>query len=278
MVLWDADASLLAFTEISTSRSQWIAQYHLASKAIHRFDALSHLKAEFPDYKDAKAVLEEAIHDPFWGIRQLALEAFLDLDSSTQKRNLPAIIKLASSDPKPFVRTQAWKVLASHRFEGKQAMLEKAMMDSSISVSTQGYKVYLKEDYPDAPAKIAALQTSEDLNYSGVLSDYYSSRPGQTSFDWYMSTLKKPGNPDNYELIQGFGSMLKQVKDSALVKKGIEQLYSIGMEGKKAEMVIGSFQVLKNFQAWPDVRQKRLKILEAHQYSDFAEVLEYLKD
>jgi hypothetical protein len=72
--------------------------------------------------------------------------------------------------------------------------------------------------------------------------------------------------------------MLKQVKDSALVKKGIEQLYSMGMEGKKAEVVIGSFQVLKNFQSWPDVRLKRLKILEAHQKADFVEVLEYLKD
>jgi hypothetical protein len=176
------------------------------------------------------------------------------------------------------VRSQALKVLASHRFEGKQALLEKAMMDSSISVSTQGYKVYLKEDYPDAPTKIATLQTSEDLNYSGVLSDFFSSRPGQASFDWFTSTLKKPGNPDNYELIQGFGSMLKQLKDSALVQKGIEQLYSMAMEGKKAEVVIGSFQVLKNFQAWPDVRQKRLKILDAHQKSDFVEVLEYLKD
>jgi len=278
LVLWDADASLLAFTEISTSRSQWIAQYHLATKAVHRFEALSHLKAEFPDYKDAKAVFEEAIHDSFWGIRQMALEALLDLDSSIQKRNLPAVIALASSDPKPFVRSQAWKVLASHRFEGKQALLEKAIVDSSISVSTQGYKVYLKEDYPDAPAKIAALQTTDDLNYSGVLSDYFSSRPGQASFDWFTSTLKKPGNPDNYELIQGFGSMLKQMNDSALVKKGIEQLFSMGMEGKKAEVVIGSFQVLKIFQAWPDVRQKRLKILEAHQKADFVEVLEYLKD
>jgi len=278
MVLWDADASLLAFTEINTSRSQWIAQYHLATKAVHRFEAISHLKSEFPDYKDAKAVFEEAIYDPFWGIRQLALEALMDMDSSTQKRNLPAIIALASSDPKPFVRSQAWKVLASHRFEGKQALLEKAISDSSISVSTQAYKVYLKEEYPDAPAKIATLQHIEDLNYSGVLSDYFSSRPGQASFDWFTTTLKKPGNPDNYELIQGFGSMLKQMNDSALVRKGIEQLYLMGMEGKKAEMVIGSFQVLKFFQAWPGVQKKRLQILEEHRKSDFVEVLEYLKD
>ncbi len=277
LVLWDANASLLAQTEINMGRQQWIAQYHLASRAIHRLEALNHLKSEFSDFPDVKEVFAEAIGDPFWANRQFALEALLDLDSGIQNKELARITACATSDPKPFVRTQALKLLANLRFDGKKELLEKAMADSSISASTQAYKVYLKEDYPDAPEKIAALQSLEDLNYAGVLAEYFASRPGKTSFDWFTASLKKQGNLDNYELIQGFGRMLQQVSDSALVKKGLDQLFQMAMDGKKAEVVIGSFQVLKYFQAWPGVKSMRTRIKEAHKSADFGEVLDYLE-
>ena len=277
LTLWDANGALLANTELNMNRQQWIAQYRLASKAIHRFEALNQLKSNYLDYKDVKEVFEDAVADSFWANRQLALEAIQDLDSGFQKKVLPAIIQMAASDSKPFVRAQAIKLLAAHSFTGKKELLTSALSDSSIATSTQAYKAYLKENYEDAAAKIASLQSTEDQNFSGVLAEYFATRPGQSSFDWFIATLKKQGNLDNYELIQGFGRMLQLTNDSTLVQKGLMQLYQMAAEGKKAEVVIGSFQVLKFFQAWPGIKGLRKSIKEIHKLSDFAEVLDYLE-
>lgn len=277
LVLWDADASLLANTEINLSRSQWISQYRLATRAIHRFEALTRLRLDYPDYKDVKEVFQQALSDPFWVNRQVAIEAILDLDSAFQKKVLPTVAALATKDPKPFVRTQALKLISMHPFPGKQNLLEQALSDSSISASTQAYKAYLKEDYPDTDQKISLLQSGTDVSYSGVLADYYSTRPNKASFDWFSATLKKQPNSDNYELIQGFGRLMQQITDSAMVNTGLRQLYDMAMSGSKAEVVIGSFQVLKFFQTWPGIKTMRSQIKEAHKNSEFAEVLDYLE-
>jgi hypothetical protein len=254
-----------------------MAQYRLAARGMHRFEALSKLKSDYADFPEVTVIFAEALRDAFWGNRQLALEALRDLDTMVQKKYLEEIKTLASADPKPFVRELALKILSKHTFPGKRELLEKALTDSSIIASSMAYKAYLKEGYPDVQNKISLIQKEDDLNFAGVLADYYSTRPDQESFTWFENLFKRQGNIDFYEIIQSFGKMLMQTQNPERVQKGTDLLFTMAMEGKKAEVVIGGFQVLKQFQALPGIKAKRAQIKEAHKTADFAEVLDYLE-
>jgi hypothetical protein len=54
-------------------------------------------------------------------------------------------------------------------------------------------------------------------------------------------------------------------------------LYTTAIKRKKADFVIGTYQVLKNFIAYPGIKEQRLKIKDTYKNEDFSEVLEYLE-
>jgi hypothetical protein len=68
-----------------------------------------------------------------------------------------------------------------------------------------------------------------------------------------------------------------QISDSATTNEGLNFVYKLSMERKKAEIVIATYQILKNFQNWPDIKNKRKKIKEVNKSEEFGEVLDYLE-
>jgi aminopeptidase N len=277
VVIWDPGAVLLAQTEWVRTEAEWMAQFRLAEKGIDRLEALQELKSRYLKSENAKPVFIQGLSDVFWGNRLTALDAVSEWDSLAKATVLGQLKKMASADPKSYVRAQAIRVLGQLRFPEKKELLGKAIADSSLETSTQAYKAYLRENYPDADLKVKSLKTENQAAYTGVLSDYYSARPGKVALEWYLSTLSKPEVSDPYDIIQGLGRMLGASSDTALVAQGTRFLFELAMKETKAEQVIGAFQVLKQFQQLPGVADFRKQILELHKESDFVEVLEYLR-
>jgi len=276
LILWDADASVLANLDFDRMPKEWIAQYRLSKRGIHRAEALGQLRNSFVDKTMIKTILKEVLNDNFWLCREYALEAIQEMDSIFRMENLKAIIKMANSDPRPEVRVAALKILTELKFDGKQGILEKATLDSSLAVSSLAYKQYLLEEYPDSREKMKFLSEDKDNSYDAVLSAYYESRPGKQSFDWFVSILNKPADAEIYELVRSFGRFLESEKDPTRQEAGFKFLFNLGMEGTRAEQVIAVYQVIKSLKQMPDSAEKRKAIREKHRDDEFFEVLEYL--
>lgn len=277
LLLWNADASLLASVEMSRKPEELEAQFRLAGLAYHRLEALQGLQAMYPDLDITKQVYRKGLRDSFWAIRHFCVDALSELDSAQQMPVLGQIKALASTDPTPRVRATAVKMLSGIPFEGKQALLQKAIQDSSQQTSGQAYKAYLKENYPDAKEKVDNLQDKGDA-YNGVLAEYYANRPELTSYQWFTNQLSKPEPGDSYEMVQAMGRMLIQSTDSMMVNNGLHFLFKqASSTSRRADYVISVYQVLKSFQMLPGIRQKRQQIREIHKDSEFAEVLNYLE-
>jgi hypothetical protein len=217
-----------------------------------------------------------ALSDPFWVNRQLALEFILEQDLNIQKTILEKVIKMAPSDPKPQVRALAFKILSQNSFDRKKAILEIGIKDSSISVSQAAYKAYIKEGYPDLAEKISSIPKEEQKTYGSIVADFYASKKGSESFLWFKNSLADPSFSDPYELIHSFGKFM-QISDSTTTREGLDLVYNLSIERKKAEIIIATYQILKNFQNWPDVKNKRKKIKEVNKSEEFGEVLDYLE-
>jgi aminopeptidase N len=275
-IIWDAEACVLANVKFDQSLKGWMAQYKYASQGIHRYEALQKLKSEFGDFPHTLSTMKLALSDPFWVNRQLALEFILEQDLLIQKTILEMVIKMAPSDPKPQVRALAFKILNQNSFDRKKAILEIGIKDSSIVVSQAAYKAYIKEGYPDLAEKISSIPKEEQKTYGNIVADFYASKKGEESFLWFKKSMTDVSFSDPYELIQSFGRFM-QISDSATTNEGLNFVYKLSMERKKAEIVIATYQILKNFQNWPDIKNKRKKIKEVNKNEDFGEVLDYLE-
>jgi aminopeptidase N len=277
-VLFDSDSRLPAEVRFSRNAADWAAQYAFASAAIHRYEALQQLKANFFDEPATLPVMKKALQDSFWACRQLACEYFEDGEKEKIRVNPEELIPLALKDPKSLVRAQAIKTLGQWAFPGKKEMLEKAIQDYSISASSAAFRAYLKEGYEDADSKIKTLQEGENINYFGsVLSDYYAARPGEKSWKWFMGALENPAFPDSYNLIQAFAKYMGLEKDSTIKSKGLDVLFTQASKRKKPEFIIGVFQVSKPYLSLPGVKEKREKLKAENTNEEIREILEYLE-
>ncbi len=276
--LFDTDSRLPAELRFSRNAGDWADQYAYASAAIHRYEALQQLKANFFDEPATLSVMKKALQDSFWACRQLACEYFEDGEKEKIRVNPEELIPLALKDPKSLVRAQAIKTLGQWSFAEKKEMLEKAIQDYSISASAAAFKAYLKEGYADADNKIKILQEGENLNYFGsVLADYYGARPGEKSWKWFVGALENPAFPDSYSLIQAFAKYMGLEKDSSIKSKGLDILFTQASKRKKPEFIIGVFQVSKPFLSLPGVKEKREKLKAENTNEDIREILEYLE-
>ena len=162
----DADRSLLAERNEEQSLEEWAAQYQLANNLIDRMDALAKLRSEQAN-PIAKTTLSTALKDPFWGIRNQALE-WLDLDPK-DKALFEQIAQMANQDPRPNVRAEALLKLSKANTPKGFSLLGPAQIalerDSSYSVLSAALMLLGKEN-PQAAMPLAKKLETED---NGIL-------------------------------------------------------------------------------------------------------------
>ena len=276
VIIWDSEAGILGSVQFNQSMKSLMAQYKFANKAIHRMEALQKLKSEFSDFPHTQNTMKVALSDSFWGNRQIALEYVSDSDIPVQKALLEKIKQMAATDSKSSVRALAYKLLSQHAFDGKKEFLEKGLTDSSLSVSQSAYKAYLKESYPDITEKINAISKADKKSYGAIMASYYAKKPGTESFNWFKKSIADPLFSDQYELVHTFAQFI-QISDSSTVKAGLELIFNTSIQRKKADFVIATYQVLKNFLSYSGVAEKRKRIKEASKNEEFSELLDYLE-
>lgn len=277
LVLWDADASFLGRLEQDNNTHSPSAQYSHSGRGIHRLQALEEIRSgNLASEPEAAAAIKAALKDPFWACRETAVEIMGDMDSLRKQAFAGDILTLAQSDSKPQVRKAALKFLSGVPLTERKTVLEKALADSSLAVSTEALRQYLAQEYPDADEVRKRFEADADNNYRGVLASFYEAKEGQASFDWFTKSMEASGGPESYEIIRSFGQFLMKEGDKVRLEKGVEFLYKLGIEGSRPEQVIGVYQVLRKMVFVPDYREKLKAIREKHRNDDFYEILEYL--
>ena len=276
MVLWDADATLPGRIEHNRKPESLIFQYFASARGIHRLQALEELQSRgMPDQSGMISLLRSALKDSFWACRETALEMLQDLDSLKRQEAAADVLPLMK-DGKPQVRKQALKFLSGVQVAERRAILEKALTDSSLIVSTEALRQFLAREYPGMEDIRKKFENDTLNNYKGVLAGFYEAKDGQASFDWFIQSLQSSGGSDSYEIIRSFGQFLLKENDKNRLREGTDFLYNLGLEGSRPEQVIGVYQVIRKMTFIPDYKEKLKAIREKHRNDDFYEILEYL--
>ncbi len=132
----DADKYLLAEKREKKTVEQNAFQYRNAPLFMDRFESLSAL-SKLTSEKTAREVILEALADKNWSLRLMAVNTIPALGLTTEEKNVvyPQLVKLATEDPRSYVRAAAI-VLIAKTFADKdnQELWSKVQSDQAPSV------------------------------------------------------------------------------------------------------------------------------------------------
>lgn len=258
----NADGILVADVTENKTPEQNLMQFTKSKELKSRYNALNAIKDQVGKSPAATKLLSAALKDPYFRVREKALE-LMDLSNAEQLKALGADVeKLASNDPKTLVRGAAIAALAKTKDKKYLPIFEKGVNAVSNSVKANSVAAVLGVDPSKANTladKIDLEGASEDLltqmlpiivknkvtsqmaNISSLVAFYpfikfQNPELGKTAeegYNWIMTS-------DNLKATQSITKILGQAKgqmgENPQVKMMISQMLRDGL-AKKMELL-----------------------------------------
>lgn len=258
----NADGILVADVTENKTPEQNLMQFTKSKELKSRYNALNAIKDQVGKSPAATKLLSAALKDPYFRVREKALE-LMDLSNAEQLKALGADVeKLASNDPKTLVQGAAIAALAKTKDKKYLPIFEKGVNAVSNSVKANSVAAVLGVDPSKANTladKIDLEGASEDLltqmlpiivknkvtsqmaNISSLVAFYpfikfQNPELGKTAeegYNWIM-------NSDNLKATQSITKILGQAKgqmgENPQVKMMISQMLRDGL-AKKMELL-----------------------------------------
>jgi aminopeptidase N len=217
------------------SEEEWIFQYEHCDRYRGRAVAIDKLFAQKenapnnynPFSEKAKIdVLIKALEDPFWVIRETALEQFSRYVVPSPETFTVKLEKIALNDPKPSVKARAITLLASYDLQKYIYIYEKGLKERPYSVVSASLAAYLKSNVPDKEAVIAEFERSDNADIIMTLADYYLYSKNPNKYEWLKAKLLSKTGRDLYYLLGYFGEYTRLMKGEQREdgKKVIQQI------------------------------------------------------
>jgi aminopeptidase N len=207
LVVFDADKQLLAEIEFDLSNEELAYQYNNSDKFLGRFQSVS-LLANNIDDQASKNVLIKALDDPFWGIRQAAINAFDEYKGDDQDRIKERMVSIIKNDPKSLVRADAISTLSSLDSLGFIDVYKAGMEDPSYAVVGASLFAYGRTNATDKLETLGKFEHLDNANVIIPIAGYYLEERIYEKYDWFHQKIRKVDGPDLYYLLQYFGQFL----------------------------------------------------------------------
>ncbi|TDX87219.1 M1 family metallopeptidase [Epilithonimonas xixisoli] len=270
----NADGILLAEITDTKTPEQSLLQFTNSKEFVSRYKALSAIKDADAKNPAVVKLLATALKDPFYRLREQALNQ-IDLTNADQAKALTAEVeKLASNDPKTLVQAAAISALAKTKNAKYTSLFEKGM--NAVSNAVKGSSLAGIADLD--PSKVATLADKIDLENAsedliskllpiivknkiekqmpaiGTTVAFYPfikfqdpalGKSAEEGYNWIMSS-------DNLKATEKVTKVLNQAKsqmpDNPQVKMMIVQMLKDGLNKK--------MEVLKNKPNSPTINQQ----------------------
>ncbi|HEY4150817.1 MAG TPA: M1 family metallopeptidase [Chitinophagaceae bacterium] len=219
----DGDKVMLWVKKDDKTLENYIYQYKYAGKYLDRREAID-FAADKQDDPKAVDFLKLAVKDPYFGLRNYALDK-LDMKKTTVKTQLePVLADIAKNDKKSIVRAAAIGLLAQYSKEEYKPLFVKAISDSSYSVAGEGLEALA---ILDANAALAQAKTLTKQPMKGKLAATVTALliEGATEDDFDVVAYdfsQLPVSDAKFDALQPFADFLGRVSNTEKFKKGVD--------------------------------------------------------
>ena len=215
LVNFDANKSLVATINQKFDENEAIVLYEKGKNFVDRYEAIKALKKE----KDSISlnVIESALNDPFWKIREEALESSKNLIKARKELLLDKLKSLALEDEKSAVRSEAFYRISKHYQEDVDMdFFKKGLEDKSYRVvSTALDALYEK----DAKAGIAAAEKMEKEDNSGIkiaIAGIYAEDGNKAHHPFFQNAIGELSGFNLYPFLATYGEYINKQSDETI--------------------------------------------------------------
>jgi aminopeptidase N len=278
LILFDADRRLVGTIDQPKNKRELLFQYYHANTYQDRYEAIVGLedKAVLQDSLNRKMMID-ALNDPFWKIRQVAVSNFAEYDGR-QFSDIEAIIQSkARNDPKSIVRAEAITTLASFGDNANDPLFREALNDSSYAVVSVALDAYLIGKPGDAADIAARFEQVPNGDIITAVANFYANTPDPVRFEWFLEKMRSLSAQDQYNFLQVFGKYL--IKSDGEVQRRAVPILETTARNEPAYFVrFGAYQVLGLLTDVEGVKAIRRDIRTNERDSRLKEMYEQLRD
>ena len=224
----DADRILLCERKEEQTPTQWIAQYKLGKTFLDRYLAINELKELQAQNSEARNVIASALNDPFWAIRQSAIDGLEKLDGDAA--NIGTIKKLATTDPRPNVRIAALERLGDVKDANANDIFIKTIeSDQSYGAIAAALDALAKNNLPKALEYAPQLEKESKSSILTGVARVYIKAKDKKYCSFFEQNWSKTKGYSTYTFLDNYVNLLIELKDKELVSNKLQFFSDIAM-------------------------------------------------
>lgn len=224
----DAERVILGKRKYNQSKEELVSQYRLSKRYQDRFEALRDLKYSQTDNPEVQRVFEEALNDPFWSIRENALDA-IDLEERGNNEFLIGkIITMAKNDPRSHVRRAAMDRLgALGNVKYLDVAKEAVEKDSSYLVIASALQAIYRTDVELGLQYAEKLKNENNTSLLLAIAAIFEKTGDKKYVAFFEENWQKTDNYARFTFFNNFATLLENTKDEAFIKEKVIYLKQI---------------------------------------------------
>lgn len=248
----DADRVVLCSKTENKSIANYIFQYKNSPLFVQRYEALVALSDSQKISPDAQTTIIAAIHDPFFDLRELAIQRlqFSNVDSAKMLTDLTG---LAVNDSNSHVRTAAiQKISKIGKSSDFTQLFETAIGDSSYMVAGAALKELISADSKRAMYFAKQFENQKNPEVAAAVADVYSKEGDADYQNYFKSKLESSTGIAKYYLFYYYANFLTRM-DKSVALTGIEDIANEA-QSDDSHFILGAGKgslkrIAKNFEA-----------------------------
>ena len=224
LINFDGDKYLLSEKEENKTMAGYIYQYRFAKKYVDRREAMVYATAN-KDSAGAVQLLITGLSDPFYNIRQLALQALKasDLDEGAKK----TVERIAKTDARRLVRTDAINLLGSLNNPAYKDLFLAATADSSYSVAGAGLDALSGIDESKALSLLPSLKNDAKGGLENAIETVEILQKTDADFDTISARYDRKGAIQRAGDYNNYLKYLGRITNVDNFRKGITKIVAL---------------------------------------------------
>lgn len=260
LVNFDAERQLLAKTNYTKTKKEYIFQYKNAPLWGDRSEALAYFKEHMADADIYALVKSIAKNDTWHKFRSDAIAMLGEVAKDKEAELRPLLLEIANTDANTKTRAAAIKFLATN-YKGTDldALYEKALQEQSYAIASEGFDAIANSNPVLAMQKAKALEDepSKEIIYS--IMDLYAKNGNDENHEFFKKVRKQFSGFELMAYGNMYGKYLKRNTNPATALDGANEIMKLGKSDNKYVKYTAQ-KVMKDnlLNVWQD-RESKLK-------------------
>jgi aminopeptidase N len=222
----DAERLILGKRKYKQTKEELINQFRLSKRFQNRYEALKELRYNQKGNPDVTLLFEDAMKDPFWAIREMAID-MINIDKADEVL-INKMIDIAKNDPRSQVRRAAMERIGGLEDPKYLDVCKNAISteQSYIVISAALYAIS-RTDANEGIKYAELLKNTDNVSILLGVANIFEKTKQQKYLSFYKQNWDKTTNYARFSFLGSYANLLKGINDEALIVKEMNNLKQI---------------------------------------------------